>query len=427
MKEINPKPIALTPKADFSRINREVPQKVTEVIHKTFIAIDEKGTEAAAVTAIKIVPLSAQIHPDPIIFRADHPFLYFIRDKTNGILMNGANNETLKDLKRFLRKDLPLLDTFANTVRQYYRADIQTADFVNNNKEEIEKVNEWVRNQTNHKIEKIFETIENDTSLIIINAIYFKGNWLDSFYKSLTQKLDFYNNGQNGVKVDTMTSRDYLNYLDSNELNAQILELQYTGREISFIVVLPKRRDGLNELKSKINSQNFDKFWLFSYDLMKEINPKPIALTPKADFSQINGNRYQKVAEVIHKTFIAIDEKGTEAAAVTAIKVVVKSAQIYPDPIIFRADHPFIYFIRDQTNVINSNDLPLLDTFANTVRQYYRADIQTADFVNNNREETEKVNEWVRNQTNHKIEKIFDTIKNDTSLIIINAIYFKGL
>ena len=68
-----------------------------------------------------------------------------------------------------------------------------------------------------------------------------------------------------------------------------------------------------------------------------------------------------------------------------------------------------------------------MDTFANTVRQYYRADIQTADFVNNGKQETEKVNEWVRNQTNHKIQKIFDTIEPNTSLIIINAIYFKGL
>ncbi|CAG2164426.1 unnamed protein product [Oppiella nova] len=137
--------------------------------------------------------------------------------------------------------------------------------------------------------------------------------------------MDFYNSGQNGVKVDTMTSRDYLNYLDSNELNAQILELQYTGREISFIVVLPKRRD--------------------------EINPKPIALTPKADFSRINPNVGQAVAKVIHKTFISVDVMGTEAAAIMAIRLF-KLSGFYTNtkPIIFRADHPFLYFIRDKTN-----------------------------------------------------------------------------
>src|SRR4051812_8510456 len=77
--------------------------------------------------------------------------------------------------------------------------------------------------------------------------------------------------------------------------------------------------------------------------------------------------------------------------------------------------------------VIHSQDVPLLDTFTDTVRHYYKADIQSADFLTNGPKECEKVNEWIRMKTKHKIEKIFDQIEPDTSVIILNAIYFKGM
>ncbi|CAG2119406.1 unnamed protein product [Medioppia subpectinata] len=77
--------------------------------------------------------------------------------------------------------------------------------------------------------------------------------------------------------------------------------------------------------------------------------------------------------------------------------------------------------------VIHNKDLQLLDTFINNIKEYYKGDIQSADFVNNGVIETERVNEWIRNKTNNKIQKIFDEIKPDTSLIILNAIYFKGI
>ncbi|CAG2117444.1 unnamed protein product [Medioppia subpectinata] len=301
------------------------------------------------------------------------------------ILMNGANGETLKDLKQFLRyknsltefsdetintafralnnkyhnddifkvkenkpnqspyeiydpndykhqlniankvihnKDLQLLDTFINNIKEYYKGDIQSADFVNNGVIETERVNEWIRNKTNNKIQKIFDEIKPDTSLIILNAIYFKGNWLEKFGEHSTKKLDFYNKGENVVKVDTMAQTDGFNYYESIELNSQ--------SEVE--IFLPKFKTEK------------------SYDLMNEINPKPIALTNRADFSRLNRGVAQKVAEIIHKTYISVDEKGTEAAAVTAIRMVPMSLPVYPESFTFKADHPFMYFIVDKTN-----------------------------------------------------------------------------
>ena len=183
----------------------------------------------------------------------------------------------------------------------------------------------------------------------------------------MTEKIDFYNNGETAVKTDTMTNNEKCNYFESSELDSQVLEMDYIGGDISFAIVLPKERNGLNSLKEKINAKNFEralksmtqqKIELYlpkfkvekTYDLMKEINPKPIALTRNADLSRMTSER-SIVDQIVHKVFIEVNEKGTEAAAVTAIRMVPMSGS-WPPPkkIIFRADHPFLYFIRDKTN-----------------------------------------------------------------------------
>ncbi|CAG2113760.1 unnamed protein product [Medioppia subpectinata] len=225
------------------------------------------------------------------------------------ILMNGANGETLKDLKQFLRyknsfsevsdetintgfevinnkyynqiihnKDLQLLDTFVNTIKVYYKGDIQSADFVNNGVIETERVNEWIR------------------------------NWLEKFWEQSTKKLDFYNNGNNATKVDTMFVRKEFNYYESSELNSEI-NLQNLKQAIHSL-----RQSEVEIFLPKFKTEKF-------YDLMNEINPKPIALTDRADYSRLNRDFDQKVAEILHKTYISVDESGTEAAAVTAIRM----------------------------------------------------------------------------------------------------------
>ncbi|XP_054157439.1 serpin B4-like, partial [Oppia nitens] len=288
-------------------------------------------------------------------------------------------NEDNRDVKHELnvanlvvRNDsLVLKKVFVDAIQQAFRAEVDMADFKNNAVKETDKLNQWVRNHTNNKIQKIFDKISEQTTLIIMNAIYFKGNWVNKFSDKNTKKSNFYNNGQtNSVKsVDTMQTTAYYRYVDSKELNSQLIELSYLGNEISFFIVLPKIRNGLSTLKTTINAINFEKSIKSmtetyvslllpkfksekEYDLMQDVNPKPIVLTDRADLSRLSTTS-QIVSQIKHKTYIAIDENGTEAAAVTAINLVLTSIVepiVPPKPIEFKADHPFLYYIIDKTN-----------------------------------------------------------------------------
>ena len=178
----------------------------------------------------------------------------------------------------------------------------------------------------------------------------------------------FYNNGVTPIETDTMTHTKRFKYSESEDLDSKILELDYIGNQISFVIVLPNQRNGLNSLKQKINTKSFDKALkemkkrnteVFlpkfkvekSYDLMDEINPKPIAITRRANLSGLTSDPLI-VCKIKHKVFIDVNERGTEASAVTAIKIVPISGEMYFEKLEFRADHPFLYFIRDKMNGI---------------------------------------------------------------------------
>ena len=168
-----------------------------------------------------------------------------------------------------------------------------------------------------------------------------------------------------------MFTEEQFNYHDSQELNAQVIEMDYYGEgnrrsDITFVVILPKERNGLKALKERLNPQNLKtvltsmtrqnskvylpKFKVESeYDLMREISPKPLFLSRDADFRRLSSVK-NIVAEVKHKVYIDVNEKGTEAAAVSAVRAVLESLGISPKTITFRADHPFLYMIRDRSN-----------------------------------------------------------------------------
>lgn len=195
---------------------------------------------------------------------------------------------------------------------------------------------------------------------------------MEPFSESETEKKDFFNNGVTPVKTDMMFIYERFNYYDSQELDAEFVELKFKGLEnswesdLTFVVVSPKQRNGLKVLKQKISAKNFEtavqsmqsecirlslpKFRVESeYDLMKDIKPKPHFLTSSAKFSRLSTSR-QIVAQAVHKVFIDVNEKGAEAAAVTAVRWFPLMLD-YPLRIVtVNVDHPFLYFIRDKTN-----------------------------------------------------------------------------
>jgi len=210
-------------------------------------------------------------------------------------------------------------------------------------------------------------SITEDTKLVITNAIYFKGTWVRQFAKDSTIEDKFFVSSSKSVKAQMMVGDAYYNYAETNDLQA--LEMPYiheSGKELSMLVVLPKGKsvdtvanslagNGLSDLRSKLDSREvivaFPKFKLDTqYSLVNNLKTlgMPVAFSDTADFSGMDGAGALKITDVAHKAFIDVNEEGTEAAAATGISM--EYGQSYdPTPItVFRADHPFLFFIQDR-------------------------------------------------------------------------------
>jgi serpin B len=256
-----------------------------------------------------------------------------------------------------------------------YKATVEDVNFAKDGQKIKNEVNNWVAEQTRGMIKTVFDEAPSaDTKAILLNAIYFKGSWVKKFDVKDTKKAPFYNSGveANAVQVDFMTRRRKgYNYIE-RELagqQVQIIELPYDG-EVSMYIVLPKKNDGLADLSSKLNYEELKQASenLFLESEVTVIMPKfkfetKVVLNNalsklgvqkifarEADLSGINGQKNLFVSEVLHKAVINVDEEGTTAAAVTSVGIMLMSM---PMQITFKADHPFLFFIKDKkTDII---------------------------------------------------------------------------
>lgn len=135
-----------------------------------------------------------------------------------------------------------------------YQAGVESVDF-SAKVQTAENINDWVKKQTNDKIQNLIEPelIDDLTRVILVNALYFKGNWTHPFEKYSTRKKDFYKSKSETVQVDTMHNTDLYNYYESPELNAKFLEMPYEGDDVSMTIVLPNEKDGLQSLENQLD------------------------------------------------------------------------------------------------------------------------------------------------------------------------------
>lgn len=230
----------------------------------------------------------------------------------------------------------------------------------------LDTINDWVRNKTEGKIDKILEELSGNSVGVLLNAIYFKGVWERQFQKSSTHDAPFRLSADAQVKVSLMHQKNDFALL--TEQDFQAVSIPYKGKALSMVVLLPKAIDGLAALEKQVTTHNLTK-WLAkldeqqaqkidlylpkfkletSYDLVPPSKKMGImdAFTPgEADFRGMGwpkGNLY--IAQIKHKAFVEVNEEGTEAAAATAVEMATKSVRHYP---VFRADHPFLFIIRD--------------------------------------------------------------------------------
>ena len=258
-------------------------------------------------------------------------------------------------------------DEFLRINKTFYKAELTNLNFAESQKSR-KTINDWVAEKTKDKIKDLIPEgiLDALTKLVLTNAVYFKAEWAEQFKKNNTEESEFITYGNGSVNVDMMHLKHRYNYMENSEL--QFIEMPYKGGDASMFVLLPKNKDGLKAIEKKLTYQNladytsqmqkkevdvfFPKYKMsLSYELrelMGKLGMKE-AFNKKADFSKMNGKTDLYISAIIHKTFIAVDEEGTEAAAATAVVMRMKSMPPQNDFAVFKADHPFFYFIKEKS------------------------------------------------------------------------------
>ena len=255
---------------------------------------------------------------------------------------------------------------FVQQNKNYFDATVQKLDF--NSPTAKNTINDWVKDKTQGKINDIVQEIRQDHVMFLVNALYFKGTWTYPFDKKLTQKAPFRQENGSTSQVDFMTLKNgkYLYYQDASK---QIIDLPYGNRQFSMTIIVPNGQHTVSNLTQELNADQLAS-WLtkadtaklelrlpkFKLEYKKELQEtlKQLgmgeAFSEKANFSRMIAGTTSNLAisEVMHKTFLEVNEEGTEAAAATSVGIVVTSL-----PPTIQVDRPFIFLIREKsTNAI---------------------------------------------------------------------------
>jgi len=258
---------------------------------------------------------------------------------------------------------------FIDVNQSYYYAEVSPLDF--SDPGAVNTINNWVADKTNDLITKVLDGIPSDAVMYLINAIYFKGIWKYEFDESNTEEEPFYLDDGTTKDVPMMVQEASFNYLSNDLIRA--VELPYGYGNYSMIILLPRENRTLDDVIDQLSNENWNK-WLsefqgevpvqihlprFKFEYKNLLNDEltnlemGIAFDPfQADFSKINPYEQLFISKVIHKSFIEVNEEGTEAAAVTVVEISLTSAD--GDNIIpFYVNQPFLFAIKEKyTNTI---------------------------------------------------------------------------
>jgi serpin B len=259
-------------------------------------------------------------------------------------------------------KSLQVKEGYSKSVSDKYFSDFKQTEFANT-ESAVSDINGWVSEKTNQKINEIINAanIYAGTKLLISNAVYFKGEWLTKFNKQKTISAPFFTSFKNQYKVDFMKKTEILQYFENDEY--QFISKPYRDSDLSFGIILPKKLFGIEEFEKKMNnvvlkeildntystktSLSIPKLKLeSSYELSDALKKAGIktAFTSEADFSGIAEEAPLMLGKVLHKTWIELDEEKTEAAAATVAVMRITGQPSYK---VFKADHPFVFFVLD--------------------------------------------------------------------------------
>ncbi|XP_014796491.1 PREDICTED: serpin B12-like [Calidris pugnax] len=279
----------------------------------------------------------------------------------------------------FLQQGFELRQQFLMCTKELYGAMLQTVDFQGATEAARTKINSWVESETQGKIKDLFApgVITVDTLLVLVNVIYFKASWEHKFEEQKTVQRDFKLNQNEKKPVQMMYQKGMFKFGYIEEMGAQVLELPYAQKSLSMIILLPGdmadgSTSGLEQIESTMTYENLmlwassehmfetrvevylPRFKLESTfnlnEVLQEMGMTDIFNESKADLSAMSFAKSLVLSDVVHKTYVEVNEEGTIAAAATGAVIVNRSLPLTE---VFMADHPFLFFIRhNPTNTI---------------------------------------------------------------------------
>lgn len=269
-------------------------------------------------------------------------------------------------------KTLQLRPEYLSAVSTHMAAGLQPADFAKKAEAARKEINDWVEDRTNDRIRNLLQPgdVDSGTKSVLVNTVYWKGDWEKVFEKEATRPEKYTALGGAVTEVPMMVQQDWFQVAQRGGVRA--VQMPYSGRELSMIILLPDDAKGLPALEAKLTAKELARWtkdldnassretilWLPKIHMearaklatvLKALGVRT-AFTDAADFSGITGSPDLKINEVIHQTFLDVDEKGTEAAAATAVTMVATSAMPGPPPpppFEFKANKPFLFLLRD--------------------------------------------------------------------------------
>jgi serpin B len=258
------------------------------------------------------------------------------------------------------------LSDFLDTLAQNYGAGLRLLDFMADPESARQTINSWVTEQTADKIKDLVPpgAIDTMTRLVLTNAIYFNASWANAFEENNTTPAPFHLADGTQVEVQMMSQQDHFGYVLGAGYRA--IDLPYVGYNLSMTVIVPDE-GRLGDIEASIgndflaNMANQMKYGLVnlylpkwkvesSFELIGAMSALGMtdAFDPTlADFSGMDGQQDLYIGAIIHKAYVSVDEKGTEAAAATAVVMETTAIQEPQQPVEFRVDHPFLFLIRD--------------------------------------------------------------------------------
>jgi serpin B len=267
----------------------------------------------------------------------------------------------------WVQKSLPIKPDFARKLKAYYRSDLHQVDFAGSPEAARATINKWVFENTKEKIKDILQRQDVDavTALYLTNTVYFEGFWENPFPRNATKDDFFYDAPLKNFRTPFMHIKK-MNAAFATGQDFTLLELPYRGKRASMFILLPKKRCGLPEVEKtltfstieKLLAQRVDAKWdsivIPKFSIKSEFRLREtlgtmgmkLCFSESADFSGITWERIQ-LHEVLHNSWIQVDEDGTVAAAATAVGARPLS---YSPPKVFKADHPFLFFVRDSSS-----------------------------------------------------------------------------